>query len=143
MDQKAPRFVLKRLAGFFHFVFASVFTLFLACLFFCFIKKHRNYADLSVLISENDFAGFGVKLVHNGEGFKANAFAADDVAAGLEALFNGNTDSLNGGACVFCKVDKTLKGFAVGKKIVDDENMVVGTEVFFAYEHIVNALFGE
>ena len=60
----------------FHFVVPPFYICF-SLIIFLFIKKHRNYADLSALFSESDFSGFGVKLVNNCKRFKMNTFASD------------------------------------------------------------------
>lgn len=94
-------------------------------------------------MAKSDFAGLCVELVHNGKGLKVDSLAANEVAAGLKSLFNGNAYSLDGCSGGGHEVDKSVERGAVGKKVVDDKNVVVGAEVFFADKNVVNAFFGE
>ena len=51
------------------------------------------------LFSEGNFAGLGVHALDDGKGLERIAQVADDLSAGLEALFDGDADALDLGAC--------------------------------------------
>ena len=44
-------------------------------------------------------------------------------------LFDGDSDSFNGGTGCIYDIDKSLKSASVGKKVIDDKYMILGGEV--------------
>ena len=54
----------------------------------------------------------------------------------LEALLDGDADSLDGGACHVADLDQTAHGAAVCHEVVDDENMIVRTQVLLGHDDL-------
>ena len=64
----------------------------------------------------------------NGQASQLVAGGPQLCAAGLEALFNADTDTANGTAGLFTDIKQSLHGLAVGKKIVNNQHMIFRTE---------------
>ena len=82
--------------------------------------------------TENDRAGCVVHAFHNGERFERVAHLANFRAAGLEPLFNRDTDAFHRAARLIYNRDEPLQRAAVCKKIIDDKNVILGAEKFFS-----------
>lgn len=73
----------------------------------------------------------------NGQASQLVASSPQLCAAGLEALFNADTDTANGTAGLFADIKQSLHGLAVGKKIVQNQNFIIGGKKFFGQCDIV------
>ena len=64
----------------------------------------------------------------------------DHLAADLETLFDHNAQTLNGSAGGLCNGNQTLQGTAIGKKIINNQNVIIGIQEFFGYDNLVFVL---
>ena len=85
----------------------------------------------ALLLAERDCASLFVHAFNDSERFQMDAFFAQLIAAGLEAFFNYNTNTLYSGAGLFTKSSKCKSRFSVGKKIVNYKNFVFRRYIFF------------
>ena len=61
------------------------------------MRKGNTFSALLRLVAEHDLAGGAVHRLDDGEALQLDALAADEVAALLEALLDGDADALDGG----------------------------------------------
>jgi len=75
--------------------------------------------------------------------FKTDAHISYQLAAILKALFDYDACAAKGGACLVDYLDKSLKGAAVCKEVIDDEHLVIGSEKLFGNYRVVNLALGK
>ena len=101
------------------------------------MRKGNTFSALLRLVAEHDLAGSVVHRLDDGEALQLDALAADEVAALLEALFDGDADALDGGTSLLGQLQQTQQGAAVGQEVVDDENVVLGGEELLGDDDII------
>ena len=88
------------------------------------VLEGRYFSALLRLVAEHDLAGGVVHGLDDSEALQLDALAADEVAALLEALLDGDADALDSGTSLLGQLQQTQQGAAVGQEVVDDENVV-------------------
>ena len=81
--------------------------------------------DFYLLFPEFNSACCCVHRIYDCEGFKLIAEIANYIAAVLKTFFNCNSNALYRAACLIYNRNKTLQSTTVGKKIINNKNMVV------------------
>ena len=94
------------------------------------VLEGRYFSALLRLVAEHDLAGSAVHGLDDSEALQLDALAADEVAALLEALLDGDADALDSGTSLLGQLQQTQQGAAVGQEVVDDENVVLGVRNF-------------
>lgn len=61
----------------------------------------------------------------------------------LEAFFDDDAAAFEGGAGLANDLDEAFEGAAVGEKVVDDEDVIVRREEFFADDDVAHCFVGE
>ena len=107
------------------------------------VLEGRYFSALLRLVAEHDLAGGAVHGLDDSEALQLDTLAADEVAALLEALLDGDADALDSGTSLLGQLQQTQQGAAVGQEVVDDENMVLGGEELLGDDDIINFLVGE
>ena len=107
------------------------------------VLEGRYFSALLRLIAEHDLSGLAVHRLDDGEALQLDALAADELAALLEALLDGDADALDSGTSLLGQLQQTQQGAAVGQEVVDDENVVLGGEELLGDDDIINFLVGE
>ena len=102
-----------------------------------------SFCRQSVLAAEGDVSGLGIHGVHDGQRFQMVSQVADDAAAGLESLLDGDADPFQGGAGLGDDGDQSLQRAAVGQKIIDDQDVVVWPQKFFGDDDLIFTFVGE
>ena len=100
-----------------------------------------SFCRQSVLAAEGDVSGLGIHGVHDGQRFQMVSQVADDAAAGLESLLDGDADPFQGGAGLGDDGDQSLQRAAVGQKIIDDQDVVVWPQKFFGDDDLIFTLW--
>ena len=67
---------------------------------------------------------------------------AERVAAALETFFDADADTFYDTTRLFYQIKKPAHGAAVGKKIVHDEDMFAGFQIFLCHHHMVFPIMG-
>ena len=116
---------------------------FLTYIISCFSRKCNAFLALLRLVAEGDLAGGAVHGIDDGEALQLDALAADQLAALLEALLDGDADALHGGTGLLGQLQQTHQSAAVGKEVVDDEDVVLRGEELLGDDDVVNFLVGE
>ena len=80
------------------------------------------------LFPESDFAGGVIHGFHDGERFQADSHVAELLSAGLKPLFYGDSHALQRGTRGADQLHQSCDGAAVGKKLIDDPDMVLRGE---------------
>ena len=106
-------------------------------------RARHGPVAIQLLFAELDESGFRVHAVDDGDGFEADACGSELGATGLHALFDGDADADELGACLLDEVNECLAGFAVGEEVVDDENLVGRLEVRTRNENVVELFVRE
>ena len=95
------------------------------------------------LLAEPDLTGGRIHGLDDGEALQLDALAADQLAALLEALLDGDADALDGGPGLIGQFQQAHQGAAVGQEIVDDEDMVFRGEELFGDDDVIDLFVGE
>ena len=69
-----------------------------------------------------------ISAVDDGQRLNVNTCLTDAVTAVLETLFHSDTDTYQFCAGFFDDVAQAAHGFAIGHKVVHDQNLVIGTD---------------
>ena len=80
------------------------------------VLEGRYFSALLRLVAEHDLTGGAVHRLDDGEALQLDALAADEVAALLEALLDGDADALDGGTGLLGQLQQTQQGAAVGQE---------------------------
>jgi len=96
-----------------------------------------------MLLTEYDLSGLVVHAVYDRQRFDADALGADQVAALLESLFYGDTDTFNSSTCALDQVDEAVYSASVGPGVINDQYMVIRSQILGGDDHIIDALVGE
>ena len=84
-----------------------------------------------------------VHAVHDRKRFQLISEVADDPAARLESLLDGDADPLHGRAGRLDDLDQPLQRSSVGKKIIDDQYMILRAEELLRHNDMIPAFMGE
>lgn len=76
----------------------------------------------------------GLGLVDDGQRMDIVALFPQIIASVLEALFHGDTDAHELSPGLFHDVDKPVYGVALGHKVVDDEDLILGLEPLLGHQ---------
>ena len=108
-------------------------------------QKDTSLTDVSFLhlfFPEGNGAGSGIHGLDDGKRLQPIAQIAHPIAALLEALFDHDTQTLNGGLCRLHQGDQPLQRKAVGQKVIHDQHMIVAAQKFLGDHHLVGLLGG-
>ena len=96
-----------------------------------------------LLLPESYGAGFRIHRVYNGERLQLVAQAPDETAAGLEAFFNNDAQSFNGGTRILGNGDEAQQGAAIGKEVINDQNPVIRAQELLGDDNLVAVFVGK
>ena len=98
---------------------------------------------IPLLLPELDGASLRVHGIHDGQRLQPVAQVAQNLTANLEALFNDNAQTFHGSAGGLGNGNQTLQGAAIGKKIVDNQKVVVAVQELFGDDDLILIFMGE
>src|SRR5699024_6625446 len=98
------------------------------------ILPWKNYR--SGLFPEGNRPGLRVHGVYDSQRFQPVSQITDDPSADLKSFFNGNAQALYSGSRRLHNGNQSLERAAVGKKIIDDQDMILRAKEFFGYHHL-------
>ena len=103
----------------------------------------RCFLFTELLLPEHDLTGLVIHRFHDSQRFQMIAQIADNLTANLEALLDGNADTLHSAACLVNNGNQTLQRTAVGKEIVDDQHVVVFRQKLLGNHNGILVLVGK
>ena len=80
------------------------------------VLEGRYFSALLRLVAEHDLTGSAVHGLDDGEALQLDALAADEVAALLEALLDGDADALDGGTGLLGQLQQTQQAQPLARK---------------------------
>ena len=86
------------------------------------------------VFAKDDLSGVGIHRFEDCERLQVIALLAQLVAAVLEALLHRHTDAHQLGAGLLHDVHQAAHGVAVGHKVVDDEDLILGLEPLLGHQ---------
>lgn len=81
--------------------------------------------------AEHNGSRLGIHFFNDSKALEIDAFFPQGITASLESFFNTDTNPFDSPASLVDKVHQSFNGTAIGKKIIDDKDMISAVEIFF------------